>query len=137
MTDEEWQQLVATTAARDGRLDSPTPFGTYLLTAKVASDRVATCFRARRPEGEQLPAEVLIRVLHDHLAEDPRHREQFLAEGRAGMALGSSAEIAVFEVGEADGMCFWVVELEAGMRRALVPEPRPEWRPLERWLPSS
>ena len=135
MPDEEWQQLAASAGAFRGRLPSAVRFGAYLLTAKVASDRVATCLRAQHLDREQQSEEVLVRVLHDHLAEDPRHREQFLAEGRAGMALGNAADIVVLEVGESDGMCFWAVDLEAGMRRALAPQARPEWRPLERWLP--
>ncbi|MFZ4580902.1 MAG: hypothetical protein ACOYOB_21165 [Myxococcota bacterium] len=112
----------------------PVVLGHHLLVAKIGSDRVATCYLAREVAGAHDGPEVVIRILHEHLAEDPRHVDEFRREGQEGLLQGESAPIRVLEVGLVDGVAFWVLEREAAMRRALVPRPVPEYRPLARWL---
>jgi hypothetical protein len=111
-----------------GELDSKVQLGGYHLHRKLASDRVATYYAATDAAG----GEVLIRVLHAHLADEPRHVAQFYAEGREG--LEPSAAVRVFEVATWQEHHFWVVDLAAGS--ALIrPVEQPGYRPLERWLP--
>ena len=116
-----------------GRVDATRDFGPYVLHAKVISDPVSTFFVAHRRavDGERL----LIRILHDHLADDPRHVEAFLAEGRAGIAVGPDANVPVLDVGRLEGRVFWVLEFERGVARACRAQPPLEWRPIPRWLP--
>ena len=110
-------------------------FGAFVLTGKLASDGVASCYVAHPQAEAGAERQVLLRVLHGHLAEVSAHYAEFVAEGTAGMALGLRGEVPVLAVGAVDGLPYWVVELAAGTRRALVPEPEPASRPLERWLP--
>ncbi|MFZ4580918.1 MAG: hypothetical protein ACOYOB_21245 [Myxococcota bacterium] len=114
----------------------PVVLGHHLLVARIGyPDRVATCYLAREVTAAPDGPEVVIRILHEHLAEDPRHVEEFQSEGQEGLQQGEMAPIRVFEVGQVDGRPFWVLERDAAMSRALVPEPKPEYRPLARWLP--
>jgi hypothetical protein len=112
----------------------PVVLGHHLLVAKIGSDRVATCYLAREVAGAHDGPEVVIRILHEHLAEDPRHVEEFRREGQEGLLQGELAPIQVLEVGMVDGVPFWVLEREAATRRAMVARSKPEYRPLARWL---
>jgi hypothetical protein len=113
----------------------PVVFGHHLLVGKIGfSDQVAACYLAREVYGAPDRPEVVIRILHEHLAEDPRHVEEFQSEGQEGLQQGELAPIQVLEVGQVDGVYYWALECEAATRRALVPEPRPAYRPLARWL---
>ncbi len=116
-----------------GRLDATRDVGPYVLYAKVISEPVSTFFAAHRRDDDA--ERLLVRVLHDHLADDRRHVEAFLAEGRAGMALGPTVDVPVLDVGQADGAAYWVLEFERGVERACRPQPPVKWRQIPRWLP--
>ncbi len=111
-----------------GALDPQPQLGAYVLTRRLAVDRVAAYFHAT--DGSQ--QDVLVRVLHDHLADDPRHVAAFRAEGVEGMQPG--APLPVLAVAQSGDTHYWVVAFEPGVANIRPPE-RPGFRPLERWLP--
>ncbi len=115
-----------------GILTESTIFGPYRLTHKFWSDRVACHYRGIDADGN----EVLIRILHAHLADDARHVAAFVQEGEQGQALGPMAEVPVRDTGTVDGQPFWAVDYAAGQRMRSTPAPL-AFVPIEPWLPSA
>lgn len=86
--------------------------------ARAAGER----YRFERPLGEggmasvhlardaELDRAVAVKVLADHLADDPEVRARFLREGRLAARLAHPNVVAVFDAGERDGRPFLVME---------------------------
>lgn len=119
----------------DSRPMPPTLFDGFVLTAKVGVDRVGTCYLAKPPSGHAMEGrDVVLPILHDHLAENPRHVEEFVAEARRAMLLGDGAQVEVIGIGEVDGQPYWVLERETALRRVRVAPPVPAHVPIAGWL---
>ncbi|NED94340.1 serine/threonine protein kinase [Phytoactinopolyspora alkaliphila] len=61
-----------------------------------------------------LQRDVAVKLIHDAFAFDPSSRERMLREARAAAGLHHPHTVAVFDVGEADGRPFIVMELVKG-----------------------
>lgn len=72
---------------------------------------MARVYRAHQPA---LDRDVAIKVLHRHLASDRRFVERFQREARAAAALKHPNIIRIYDVGEADGLPFIVMDYVAG-----------------------
>src|SRR5829696_3446235 len=97
--------------------------GRYRLAALIGVGASARVFLA---EDVQLQRQVAVKVLHDALAADAAVRRRFSAESRAAAALNHPHLLAVFDVGEDDGVPFLVTEYLAGgsLRSLLESGPR-------------
>ncbi len=94
-----------------GKLDSPRDFGRYMLIAKIASGGMATVFRADAKPGDELEGRpIAIKILHDHLAENPEFVRMFKDEGRIVRDLDHPNVVHVYEVGECEGMHYLAME---------------------------
>ena len=104
-----------------GKLDSPRDFGRFTLIAKVASGGMATVFRADPKPGDELEGRpVAIKILHDHLAENPEFVRMFKDEGRIVRDLDHPNVVHVYEVGECEGMHYLAMEFIDGRDLAQV-----------------
>ncbi len=104
-----------------GKLDSPRDFGRYTLIAKIASGGMATVFRADPKAGDELEGRpVAIKILHDHLAENPEFVRMFKDEGRIVRDLDHANVVHVYEVGECEGMHYLAMEFIDGRDLAQV-----------------
>ncbi len=84
-----------------GKLDQPREFGRYILVAKVASGGMASVFRAElRPDDPRHGQTLAIKILHDHLADDPDFIRMFKDEGRIVRDFDHPNVVKVYEVGE-------------------------------------
>jgi hypothetical protein len=118
----------------DPRPMPPVLFDGFVLTAKVGGDRVGSCYLAVPPPGHALAGtQVVLRLLHDHLAEDPRHVEEFVAQARRAVQVGDRNQVEVFGIGEVNGQPYWVLEREAALRRLRVAPPVPAHVPIAEW----
>ena len=85
--------------------------GPYVVTAKIGEGGMGEVYRAR---DEQLDRDVAIKVLPASSFEDPVARARLLQEARAAAALNHPHICTVYEVGEADGQIYIVMELVDG-----------------------
>ncbi len=98
-----------------GKLDQPREFGRYTLIARVASGGMATVFRAEAKPGDELEGRpIAIKVLHEHLAENPEFIRMFKDEGRIVRDLDHPNVVHVFEVGEFEGSHYLAMEFIDG-----------------------
>jgi serine/threonine protein kinase len=85
--------------------------GRYQVRGLLGRGGFATVYRAWDP---LLNREVALKVLLPHLAGDARLRARFLAEARVIAGLRHPAIAVVHDVGEADGVPFFAMELIDG-----------------------
>jgi len=85
--------------------------GHYKILGRIGTGRMGDLFRARDTRAGRT---VAIRVVADHIANDPRRREQFLAAARPMTALSHPNIAALYEVGEDQGHLFLVSEFVPG-----------------------
>jgi eukaryotic-like serine/threonine-protein kinase len=88
-----------------------TTLGPYTLLAKLGEGGMGEVYRAH---DTRLNRTVAIKVLPNHLANDPLARSRFVREGRALAALAHPNLVAIYDVGTADGVSFAVMELIDG-----------------------
>jgi serine/threonine protein kinase len=104
-----------------GKLDSPRDFGRYTLTAKIAAGGMATVFRADVKPGDELEGRtVAVKILHDHLADNPEFVRMFKDEGRIVRDLDHPNVVHVYEVGEFQGQHYLAMEFIDGRDLAQV-----------------
>src|SRR4051794_34554019 len=77
-----------------------------------------------RAHDEELRRTVAVKVLAEHLAEDPQFHERFLREARIAARLAHPNIVAVYDAGEDDGRPFIVMELVEGETLAALLERR-------------
>lgn len=68
--------------------------------------------RIAGPAGFEKP--VALKIIHDHLAQDPQFVEMFLAEARIAATLNHPNIVQIYELGEAEGTYFIAMEYLAG-----------------------
>ena len=100
--------------------------GPYEILSPLGAGGMGEVFRAR---DTRLGRDVAIKVLPDHLSGDKRALARFESEARAVAALSHPNILALFDVGETNGVHFAVTELLDGetLRSALRRGPIP-WR---------
>lgn len=98
-----------------GTLDPARPFGRFSLVRKVASGGMATVFLAEVAPGDPLHGKpIALKILHEHLAEDPEFIRMFRDEGRIVRDLDHPNVVKVYEVGEHEGAYFLAMEFVDG-----------------------
>ncbi len=100
----------------------------YRIEGRIGSGGMGQVYRATQLS---MNRQVAFKVLAPKLAGNPRFRERFLREARAAGRLHHPNLIAVHDVGEADGLMFFSMELVEGQslkdllaERGTVPETR-------------
>ena len=88
-----------------------TTLGPYTLLAKLGEGGMGEVYRAH---DTRLNRTVAIKVLPNHLANDPLARSRFVREGQALAALAHPNLVAIYDVGTANGVSFAVMELVDG-----------------------
>ena len=92
-------------------LASRTRFGPYEILAQVGAGGMGEVYRAR---DIRLNREVALKVLLSDVAGDPARRERFGLEARAVAALNHPNIVAIYDVGEENGIAYIVSELVDG-----------------------
>lgn len=86
--------------------------GRYRLRHVIARGGMATVHRAT---DELLQRDVAVKVLHEHLADDPAFLDRFRREARAAAALSHPNVVAIFDCDETEAAAYMVMELVEGM----------------------
>ncbi|MEZ4401486.1 MAG: protein kinase [Kofleriaceae bacterium] len=97
-----------------------TRLGNYHLVALLALGGTAEIYLARIDGSNGFEKYVVVKCLHDHLAEDPEFVQMFLDEARLGAQLGHSNIVQTLGLGEHEGRYYLVMEFIAGMSLALL-----------------
>jgi eukaryotic-like serine/threonine-protein kinase len=85
--------------------------GRYRIERVLGGGGMAVVYCAR---DEELNRTVAVKLLAEHLTEDPEFRERFLGEARIAARLSHPNVVAVYDAGEDDGRPFIVMELVEG-----------------------
>jgi tetratricopeptide (TPR) repeat protein len=93
------------------RLSSHDKLGPYTILAAIGAGGMGEVYRAK---DTKLGRQVAIKVLPDHLAADAAARERLRREAQAAASLDHPFICKVFEIGEAEGAVFLVMEFVAG-----------------------
>ena len=88
-----------------------TRLGPYELLSTLGVGGMGEVYRAR---DTRLGRDVAIKVLPEELAHDPERLRRFEGEARAASALSDPHIVAVFDVGEAEGVHYFATELVEG-----------------------
>jgi eukaryotic-like serine/threonine-protein kinase len=94
--------------------ETPSPTilaGRYVLVEELGRGGMAAVWRAN---DEVLDRPVAVKILHEHLAEDPAFRERFSTEALAAARLTHPSIVNVFDTGAENGQSFIVMELVEG-----------------------
>jgi serine/threonine-protein kinase len=85
--------------------------GRYRLVEQLGAGGFAAVYRAHDP---LLKRDVALKLLHPHLARDPKVRERFLTEGPALARVKHPNVVQVFDAGDSDGAVYLTMELIDG-----------------------
>lgn len=94
--------------------------GKYDILALLALGGTAEIYLARIGGAAGFEKYVVVKCLHDHLADDAEFVRMFLDEARLGAQLDHSNIVQTLELGEQNGRYFMVMEYLAGMSLALI-----------------
>ncbi len=94
--------------------------GSCELLALIALGGTAEIYLARMGGAAGFAKYVVVKCLHDHLAEDHEFVQMFLDEARLGAQLDHSNIVQTLELGQHEGRYFLVMEYLAGMSLALI-----------------
>lgn len=83
----------------------------YILLAKLGAGTEATTYKAKQVSLDRI---VAIKILHRRLSEDPEYVERFYREGKAAAKLNHPNIAQAFDVGEAGGYHYFVMEYIEG-----------------------
>ncbi len=92
-------------------MDIGTELGHYRITGTLGAGGMGEVYRA---EDARLGREVAIKVLPDDLADDAERRQRFEREARTISHLNHPHICTLHDIGEAEGVCFLVMELLEG-----------------------
>src|SRR6202142_553465 len=100
-------------------LSAGTCVGQYEILAPLGAGGMGEVYRAR---DTRLKREVALKVLPAEVARDSERRQRFEQEARAVAALNHPNIVAIYDVGEENGVLFLVTELVEG-RNLKAPMP--------------
>jgi eukaryotic-like serine/threonine-protein kinase len=92
--------------------------GRYRILARLRAGGMATLYLAQRRGAAGFTRPVAIKVIHPHLASDPRFVQMFVDEARLSAKLDDPHIVRVEELGEEKGTYFLVMEYVAGVSLA-------------------
>src|SRR5437867_9840267 len=92
-------------------LAAGTQLGPYHILAPLGAGGMGEVYRAR---DSRLDREVAIKVLPEHLANDPEALARFEREAKAVAALSHPNILTIYDVGTEQGVSYAVMELLAG-----------------------
>ena len=92
-------------------LNSGTKLGPYEIQAPLGAGGMGEVYRAR---DTRLDRDVALKILHSEVAGDPDRRARFEREAKTVAALSHPNIVALYEVGNADGIEYTVSELVEG-----------------------
>ena len=101
-----------------------TRLGPYEVTSALGAGGMGEVYRAR---DTRLDRTVAIKILPEHLSQQPENRERFVREARAISALNHPHICTLHDVGQQDGCDYLVMEfvegetLSARLQRAAMP----------------
>jgi serine/threonine-protein kinase len=105
--------------------------GRYEILSAIGTGGMGRVFRARIEGPAGASKQVALKVIHQHLSQDPDFVLMFLDEMRVAMALSHRNIVQTFDAGEVDGCYFMVMELvEGGSLRVVLDQ-----RDSQRWVP--
>lgn len=107
-------------ASTEGRAESFTRVGRYLLSPPIASGGMATVHIARPVSTDGLARTVAVKRLHPHLARDADVATMFRDEARLSMRIQHPNVAAVLDVVDLNGELLLVMEYVAGTSLARV-----------------
>ena len=95
--------------------------GRFAVGERIAAGGMASVYNAQAPPGDQLNGFPLaIKVLHDHLADDPQFVRMFMEEGRITSRFLHPGIVRVYEVGSDGGSHYIAMERVDGYNLAQV-----------------
>jgi serine/threonine protein kinase len=94
--------------------------GKYEILALLALGGTAEIYLARIGGTAGFEKYVVVKCLHDHLADDPDFVKMFLDEARISATLDHSNIVQTFELGEYQNRYYMVMEFLAGLSLAMV-----------------
>ncbi|HEY1547236.1 MAG TPA: serine/threonine-protein kinase [Kofleriaceae bacterium] len=94
--------------------------GNYDVLALLALGGTAEIYLARMDGTAGFEKYVVVKCLHDHLADDPDFVKMFLDEARLAAVLDHSNIVQTMELGEQDGRYYMVMEFLAGLSLAMI-----------------
>jgi hypothetical protein len=94
--------------------------GKYEILALLALGGTAEIYLARIAGAAGFEKYVVVKCLHDHLADDPEFVKMFLDEARLGAMFDHSNVVQTFELGEHENRYYMVMEFLAGLSLAMV-----------------
>ncbi|MBA3818023.1 MAG: serine/threonine protein kinase, partial [Deltaproteobacteria bacterium] len=94
--------------------------GKYEILALLALGGTAEIYLARIGGAAGFEKYVVVKCLHDHLADDPEFVRMFLDEARLAACLDHSNIVQTMELGEHENRYFMVMEFLAGLSLAMV-----------------
>ncbi|HEY3804170.1 MAG TPA: protein kinase [Kofleriaceae bacterium] len=94
--------------------------GKYNVLALLALGGTAEIYLARIDGTAGFEKYVVVKCLHDHLADDPDFVKMFLDEARLASALDHSNIVQTYELGEHEDRYYMVMEYLAGLSLAMV-----------------
>src|SRR2546423_13969240 len=106
-------------------LSVPTRLGCYEVVAPLGAGGMGEVYRARDP---RLGRDVAIKTLPEHLSKDAQALARFEREARAVAALSHPNILAIYDVGNEQGVAYAVTELRSEERR-VGKECRSRWSP--------
>jgi serine/threonine protein kinase/Flp pilus assembly protein TadD len=111
-------------------LAAGTKLGHYEIVSPLGSGGMGEVYRAH---DARLSRDVAVKVLREHLADDPHAQSRFEREARAVAALSHPNIIALFDVGREQGISYVVIELLEGetLRSRLQGTPLPRQNQLD------
>ncbi len=93
---------------------SPQRFGRYTLLTKLASGGMASVFLAKARGEHGFARLFAIKIIHPHLLDQPEFLARFLHEGRLASQIRHPHVVSVFDVGEAEGTPYLVLDYVRG-----------------------
>jgi serine/threonine protein kinase len=109
----------------------PARFGDYRIVRELGRGGMGVVFEA---EQESLARRVALKVLPPQLVAGEKAKARFRNEALAAARLHHTHIVPVFEVGEADGQCFYAMQLIPGRgldRGRFAPDGSPRWSPAQ------
>ena len=94
--------------------------GKYEILALLALGGTAEIYLARIGGAAGFEKYVVVKCLHDHLADDPDFVKMFLDEARMAAMLDHSNIVQTFELGEYENRYYMVMEFLAGLSLAMI-----------------